>query len=551
MAGVKYKVLASWFIASVLAFFAVEQARAEGALVLRGGAVYTLDPARPWARAVVVRDGRIVFVGDDAGALALAGPDARVIALNGRMVMPGLHDSHIHPMSGGMRLVRCRLGGFKTAEAVYAAVRACAAAHPERPWLLGAGWSPAMFGREGPSLAKLDELVPDRPAFLTTEDGYTGWVNSPALASADLAATSGVVDGEAADRVRAQIPRPSGAEYREALKLSTAMANRFGITSMVDASAAPALVEAYYAADQAGELTVRVVAAQRIDPALGTGQVDDMVARRDATRGRRFRADGAKIFLDGEVDRRTAAMIEPYAGKAGGRGDLFLQPAALNAIVRRLDAEGFLVHMHAMGDRAVRVGLDAIELAGQTNGARDRRHQLTHICIADRQDIRRFGTLGVAANFQPLFLDPSDPAAKGTTDAVGRRRARSLYPIASIAAGGALLLASSDWPAPSMNPFDAIQVAMTRQTVDGSKPAQQPSERVDLATMLAAYTVNGAWAAREEAINGAIVVGKAADLIVLDRNLFETRVGDIHKTRVLLTLLDGESVYSDPQFMPR
>jgi len=532
----------------LLALLCVAQARAESALVLHGGAVYTVDPARPWASAVVVRDGRIVFVGDDAGAFVAAGSDARTIALNGRMVLPGFQDSHIHPMSGGMRLTRCQLGEAGTVEAVYAAVRACASAHPERPWLLGAGWSPQMFGGAGPSRAKLDELVPDRPAFLTTPDGYTGWVNSRALAIAGLAAKSGVVDGEAAQRVRAQIPRPSEAEYRDALRLSTAMANRFGVTSLVDANASAAIVDAYAAADRAGELTVRVVAAQRVDPAIGPAQVDEMVARRDAARGRRFRADAAKIFLDGEIDRRTAAMIEPYAGAPADRGDLLIEARTLNAVVRRLEAEGFLIHMHAMGDRAVRVGLDAIELGAQANGARDRRHQLAHIGVVDPRDIRRFGALGAAANFQPLFFDPSDPATPAAIAVLGPKRARLLYPMASVAAGGGRLLASSDWPAPSMSPFDAIQVALTRQPVDGSKPAPQPQERVDLAAMLAAYTINGAWAAREDAITGSIEVGKLADLIVVDRNLFETPVGEIHKARVLLTLLDGAPVYRDPDF---
>jgi predicted amidohydrolase YtcJ len=538
----------TYAIIVTLALASVCAAQAADTLLLRGGAVYTLDPAQPWARAVVVRDGRIVYVGDEAGAAPYEA-GARVLALNGRMVLPGFQDSHVHPMSGGMRLVRCRLGGLKTAEAVYAAVRACASAHPERPWVLGAGWSPAMFGASGPSLAKLDELVPDRPAFLTTEDGYTGWVNSRALALAGIAATSGVVDGEAAARVRAQIPRPSEREYREALKLSTAMANRFGITSMVDASASPAIVEAYHAADQAGELTVRVVAAQRIDPALGQAQVTDMIARRDAVRGRRFRADAAKIFLDGEIERRTAAMMEPYSGTPPNTGNLEVDPVGLLFLVPLLEASGFSIHIHTMGDRAVHLGLLAMEQAAATNGARDRRHQLAHVGILAQDDIRRFGALGTAANFQPSFLLSDDRAALEA--ALGPKRVAQLYPVGAIAAAGGRILISSDWPAPTMNPLEIIQYAVTRQPLDGSAAPLQPDHRIALAEALAAYTINAAWASRSDTETGSIAVGKRADLVVLDRNLFEMPVGDIHKARALLTLLDGESVYSDPQFMPR
>jgi predicted amidohydrolase YtcJ len=539
-------------------------AEQERPLVLRGAAIYTLDRARPWANALVVRNGRIRYVGDDAGAMAFAGAGARAIVLDGRMVIPGLHDSHVHPMTGGMRLLRCRLGDAKTPEQIYAAVRACAAARPKDPWLLGGGWSPEAFSAGGPSRRTLDELVPDRPALLTTEDGYSAWANTRALAAAGIQldgsgaqvggierepetrAPSGILKDDAVVFVKRRAPPPTEAEFREALRRSTAMANRFGITSMVDASADEAVLDAYRAADRAGELTVRVVAAQRIDLRRGEEQIAEMRARRDRVRGTRFRADAAKLFLDGEIDRHTAALIEPYADAPAVRGDLFVEPAVLNRLVRRLDAEGFLIHMHAMGDRAVRAGLDAIEQAIRANGVRDRRHQLAHVGVAAPADIARFGRLGVTADFQPLWAQADDPATRPAEAALGPLRSRWMFPIASIAAMGGRILASSDWPAPSMNPLDAIQVALTRQPLDGSKPPQQPQERVPLAAMLAAYTNDAAWAAREETIDGSLEVGKAADLVVLDRNLFEVEVSRLHEVRVLLTLLDGEPVYRDP-----
>ena len=552
--------------ASLLTLLAGTPVHAEpgGDLILRGAAIYTLDVARPWASALVIRNGRIAYVGDDAGALAFAGPGARALALDGRMVTPGFHDSHIHPMTGGMRLLRCRLNDFKADHSVYAAVRACAAAAPKGTWLLGGGWSPEAFARGGPSRRKLDELVPDRPALLTTEDGYTAWVNTRALALAGIGMDgsgsqvggverdpkthkpTGILKDEAVNFVKRHAPQPTEAEYREALRRSTAIANRFGITSLVDANASATVLDAYHAAEVAGELTVRVVAAQRIDLHRGEEQIAELVARRDRVRGRRLRSDAAKLFLDGEIDRHTAAMLEPYAGASGVRGDLLVKPEALNALVRRLDADGFLIHMHAMGDRAVRAGLDAIEHAIQANGVRDRRHQLAHVGVASPDDVLRFGRLGVTANFQPLWAQANDPASGPTEAALGPARSRWILPMASIAADGGRIIASSDWPAPSMNPLEAIQIAVTRRPLDGSKPAHQPEERVGLGAILAAYTINAAWAAREDAIDGSIEVGKAADLVVLDRNLFETDVLELHRARVLLTLLDGNPVYRDP-----
>jgi len=541
-------------------------AEPHGDLILRGGAIYTLDVTRPWASALVIEGGRIVYVGDETGTQAFAGPGTRVIALAGRMVLPGFHDAHIHPMTGAMRLLRCRLNDLKTARKVYAAVRACASARPKGEWLLGGGWSPQAFAHGGPSRANLDRLVPDGPAFLTTEDGYTAWVNSWALAIAGIDTNgsgaqvegierdpkthrpTGILKDEATNLVRRHIPQPTEVEYREALRRSSAIANRFGITSLVDASATEAVLDAYHAADLAGELSVRVVAAQRIDLGRGAEQIDELIARRDRVRGRRFRADAAKIFLDGEIDRHTAALLGPYVDMPGLRGELDIRPDALNVIVRALDADGFLIHMHAMGDRAVRVGLDAIEHAIQANGVRDRRHQLAHIGVANPDDIRRFGKLGVAANFQPIWFHADDPAAAPTEAVLGPERSRWILPMASIAAGGGLIIASSDWPGPTMNPLDAIQLAVTRQPLDGSKPARQPRERVGLSAILAAYTKDAAWVAREEAIDGSIEIGKAADLIVLDRNLFEVDVMALHKARVLLTLLDGEPVYRDAHF---
>ena len=384
-------------------------------------------------------------------------------------------------------------------------------------------------------------------------DGFAATVNSRALAEAGIArgqaAQTGRVAGDAMRRIRSVIPHPSEAQYREALRRTTAMANRRRHHVRVRrVRSSPDLVAAYEAADRAGELTVRVVAAQRVDPARGPEQVDAMIARRDAVRGRRFRADAAKIFLDGEIDRHSAAMLSPYADAPNVRGALFLPQSRLNAIVARLDAAGFTVHMHAMGDGAVRAGLDAVAFAIRANGPRDRRHQIAHVGVADPADIPRFGALGVTAVFTPLWFTASDPDAAPTDAALGPKRSQFVFPLAGAARAGGRIVAGSDWPSTDMSPLAGMAAAITRAPPDGSLPPRQPGQRTDFATILAAYTRNAAWAAREDAEDGTIAPGKAADLVVLDRDPFAVAPAELVRVRVLATLIDGEPVFRDPTF---
>ena len=472
-----------------------------------------------------------------------------MVDLHGAMVLPGFHDAHIHPMSGAMRLLQCGLSSAKSLHDVEIAVRADAAAKPAHPWVFCNGIPEAL----GAKLTRqmLDAWSPDKPAFVRTADGFTAWANSKALVAGGMdPKDTALLKGDVTSLVRNQVPTPSEAEYREALRRASTMANRAGITSVFDASAEPAMLDAYHHADQAGELTLRVVAAQRVDPDLGVAQVQGFIQRRDAVQGKRFRADAAKIFMDGEISEHTAAMLAPYADAPDSRGLVYdqYQIGAVDDIVKRLDAEGFLIHFHAMGDAAVRTALDALEKAAQANGAKDRRDQIAHDGVVDPADIPRFGKLGVTANFSSIWFQADDAAYAPTLAALGPQRSRWMYPIASIAKAGGRLTAGSDWPQESMSPLDFIQYAVTRQPLDGSKPSLQPEQRITLAQAIAAYTKDAAWAVREDKLDGTIATGKAADLVVLDHNLFKMDVMSIHKTHVLLTLLDGKPVYRDPNF---
>ena len=517
-------------------------------LVLHDGAVYTLDDKQPWATALVIHDGRIAYVGDEAGLKPyLSG--ARVIDLHGAMVLPGFHDAHIHPMSGAMRLLQCDLSGAKTLADVEKAVKADAAAKPAHPWVFCNGM-PATLGAKL-TRQMLDAWSPDKPAFVRTPDGYTAWANGKALTAGGLDPTdTALLKGDVTSLVRNRVPTPSEAEYREALRRASAMANRAGITSVFDAAAEPPMLDAYHHADEAGELTLRVVAAQRVDPDLGAKQVDDFIKRRDAVQGKRFRADAAKIFMDEEISEHSAAMLAAYADAPDSRGLVYepFQITAIDDIVQRLDAEGFLIHFHAMGDAAVRTALDALEKAAQADGPEDRRDQIAHDGVVDPADIPRFGKLGVAANFSSIWFQADDGAYADTVKALGPERSKWMYPIASIAKAGGRLTAGSDWPQESMSPLDYIQYAVTRQPLDGNQPALQPEQRISVAQAIAAYTKDAAWAVRDDKLDGTLEAGKAADIVVLAQNLFKVDVMSIHKVRVLLTLLDGEPVYHDPKF---
>ncbi|MCL4705362.1 amidohydrolase [bacterium] len=531
-------------------------------VLLRNGAIYTVDAARSWAEAAAIAHGRIIYVGANAGAEEFITPQTRVIDLNGKMVLPGFHDSHVHPVSGGIELGQCNLNGLQTQQEIFDAVREYAQKNPALPWIVGGGWDLPIFPNANPTKQQLDQLVSDRPAFLSAADGHSAWVNSKALELAGITAATadppegrierdplskeptGTLRERATDLVSKHIPPLTSADYLAGAKRGLAMANRFGITSLQEASATPEILAAYDSLDRSGELTARVVAAMYVDPAKDEAQIEELKQKRSRYRGKNLRADAVKIFADGVIESRTAAMLAPYLDRPDYRGIPNLEADKFKRLVTALDQEKFQVHIHAIGDRAIRMALDAHEAAQLANGRRDARHHLAHIQLIDPQDIPRFERLGIIANFQSLWAYADTYITELTEPALGPERSRWLYPIGSVMRSGAMIVGGSDWSVSSMNPLDAIQVAVTRRGVDDSTgSAWIPQEIVDLPTMLAAYTINGAYVNHQENETGSIEVGKAADLIVLDRNLFEIPVHDIHNTKVLLTLLEGREVY--------
>ncbi len=537
-------------------------------IVFRGGGVYTVDATRRWAEAVAVRSGRIVYVGTDAGIARWLGPKTRSIDLKGKMLLPGFHDSHVHLVGGGIELDECDLNSTTTIEQVQAALRDYAAKQPGRKWVRGGGWPLVIKGGE-PHKSLLDKVVTDRPVILDAADGHSSWVNSRALEIAGITKDSpdpprgrierdsktgeptGILRESASRLVTNKIPNYTSEEFADGLRRGLKLANRFGITSVQEARATEQHLKAFAELDKSGELSVRAVTAMHYDPAKDMSQLGRLVEWRTKYQGKRLRATTVKIFEDGVIESRTAALLAPYLGAGRDeRGWLNVEPEALKPLAAELDRLGFQIHIHAIGDRAIQVSLDALEFARDRNGSRDSRHHIAHIELFDPSDIIRFRRLGVVANFQPLWAWADPYIVDMTIPILGPERSRYLYPIRSVANTGAVIASGSDWSVSSMNPLDAIQIAVTRRGLtEGPGPAWLPDETVDLALMLATYTINGAYVNFQENETGSIEVGKAADLVLLDRNLFDIPSHEIHRAKVLLTLLEGNEVYREEGFV--
>ncbi len=531
-------------------------------LVFRGGLVYTLDPLLPRADGAAVRDGRIVYVGSADGVEPFVGPSTEVVELAGRMLLPGFHDTHVHPISGGMESARCDLSQAETLSQLEVLVAQCAAQGPDGEWFLGGGFSLPLFPDGAPSRALLDSLVPGRPAFLTSADGHSAWVNTWALERGGVTRETpnpppdGIIvrtaDGDAQgtlreramDLVAAAVPPPTDAEVRAGLERGLELARSVGVTTLHDATADEASLAAYAEAERDGRLTARVIAALPVDSDRGVDQVPELEALRERYQGRLLRPAAAKIFLDGVIESGTAALLEPYLDRPASRGELALPPDSLNALVSALDAAGFKIHVHAMGDRAIRVALDAFAGQRERDGGAGPRHIMAHIQLFDPADLPRMAELGVVASVQPLWFYADSYIRDLTEPRLGPGRSRWLYPARSLSETRATLSAGSDWPVSSMDPLPAMETAITRrdpELVEG--PAWIPEERLDLATMLKSYTWDGAVAGDMEEEAGMIAAGRVADLVVLDTNLFSGPAEEISEANVLMTILDGQVVY--------
>jgi predicted amidohydrolase YtcJ len=540
-------------------------------LVLRGGRVATMDAARTFADALAVRDGRIAAVGADTVVGRWIGPRTRVIDLHGRTVTPGFGDAHVHPVASGIDRLRCDLTGSSGLDEYLATITAYAAANPDQPWIRGSGWSLTDFPRGIPHRGDLDRILPDRPAYLESRDGHTAWVDSKGLELAGISEStpdppdgrierdadgrpSGTLQETARDLVRRLFP-PETPEFLEAaLRLAQAELHGLGVTNWQDADVSTDPEEVAYAALAGrGELTARVVGALEWDDTRGGEQIGELMARRVETTWPHYAPTSVKFFVDGVLENFTGALLEPYLDATGRptthRGRSLIEPEALKDHVTRLDALGFQAHIHAVGDRATREALDAVEAARRTNGHSDTRPHIAHIQVIHPDDLGRFRALDVVANAQADWAALEDQLEVLTIPFLGPERAARIYPFGSLLRAGATLAMGSDWSVSTPDPLLQMEVAVNRVSYEhrGEKGAFLPDERLDLIDALAAFTMGSAWVNHLEREIGSIEGGKAADLVVLDRDLFDRGAGAIGEASVVATFIDGVAVHERPE----
>jgi predicted amidohydrolase YtcJ len=540
-------------------------------LVLTGGRIWTADASTPWAEAVAIRGDRILFVGDAAGAARHRGPATRLTELGGRLVVPGFNDAHIHLMGGALSLERVDLIEDQSVAAVQARIRAFAASQPQSPWVLGRGWLYGSFPGGLPTRQQLDAVVSDRPAYMECYDGHSGWANSKALALAGITKDTkdpvngtivrdpatgeptGALKESATALVEAKIPVP-GAEQRYQLLLrALKLLNSQGVTSVQDAGYTPAQLDAdlplLERALREGALSVRISASVQ----MGPGQVEGPIARAAALakshRGPRLRFGAVKGYVDGVIEAHTAAMLEPYVDASYGTGKPNWEPAALDAAVVAADRAGLQVYLHAIGDRGVRMALDAHEKALHANGRADRRGRIEHIETISAADYPRFKALGVIASMQPLHANPDQNNADVWSRNIGPERASRGFSWGNVERAGGRLVFGSDWPVVTSDVMRGLYCAVARKTKQGTPAGGWlPEQAVSLDSALRHYTIDGAFASFEDKEKGSLAVGKRADLVVLSEDLFKRPAEAILKTRILLTVMDGRTVHRDREF---
>ena len=533
-------------------------------LALLGGSVITVDPAQPRAEAVAVAGGRIVAVGSDREIRELIGPATDVIELHGRTVLPGFQDAHLHFAHGGMAARQCDLFETTTPAEHAEAIVAYAARNPSARWIVGGGWSMDDFGGRMPTAAFLDALVPDRPVALQTRDGHTSWVNTRALELAGITPAmsdpvGGVIDRDAPGPRRGRcrrLPCGSCSDCSPAFRGGVGTGHSGGPAHpprardhrLPGSVARRGSLRALPLGRRAGELTMRTEGNLLWSDDAGDEVIEELLDRRASGTVGRLRIRGAKLFQDGVVESHTAAMLAAYrdvdGSATGSSGASLFEPERLRRVVRMLDAHGFQVHIHALGDRAVRESLDALEAATAENGRRDARHHLAHVQFVDPADVARFGALGVVANVTPYWAVLSGYVRDLTLPFVSAEAGASMYPFGSILRAGGRLAFGSDWTVSTPDPLLQLEVAVTRKRPgqDGDEPLL-PHERLTLEEAIAAATIGSAHVNHLDADTGSISPGKLADLVILDRDLLDRGAGAIGEARVVTTLVEGDVVY--------
>jgi len=544
-------------------------------LVLRGGIIYTVAADLPGAEAIVVTGKDIVFVGSDEDVEAYIGPQTEVVDLNGRLVLPGFVDAHLHPLGGAVKeLYQCNFPFSADPEEIRQTVADCVAERPDAEWITGGQWGSGFFERFEMASPRtfLDEVSDNAAIFLSDDSGHNGWANSKALELAGVTAetpdpTGGTIQHEsdgtpngilletAQGLVYAVIPKYSDEQFVEAARWFSDYANAFGITAAKAAAIEEDEMAGFVVADESGTLNVHMATSIRTpyghrEEALDYDEIDRI---RDTYASEHVHTGFVKIFLDGvPTPARTAAMLDPYLpdeahGSDFTGGDLHVGLETLAADLVELDRRGYTVKMHAAGDRSVHVGLNAIEVARKSLGNSEKRHELAHAGYIHPDDVSRFAELNVVADLCPILWHPS-PIIDAVISAVGKERGEQYWPTRDLLDANAPILAGSDWPSavPDANPWPGVEAFVTRRDPRGdAEGALWPEQAITLEEAIEIYTIHGARAMKMEDRIGSIEAGKLADFIILERNIFEIPIDEVADTQIRQTYFEGKLVYEN------
>ncbi len=531
------------------------------------GAIYTVNDNQPWAEAIALKDGVIVYVGDKSESHRWIGENTEVTTLKNQMVVPGFHDSHAHLLIGVATDTECDLIRLESIAEVKAKLIQCQAlsGFGGAQWIIGSGWAPYLWPKSEPNKALLDGLFPDRPVYLSSSFGHSAWVNSKALeltgitASTDPGADGVVVlDPETGEPtgtlhdaamllVKNALPEMTEEHRLNSIRAALAMAHKLGVTAVIEPGVDADLLAPLLTLSDQGEFKIRALTSLSTinwQPGVFDDAIFNLLEQRHEWRRPNIGVDSVKIYMDGVIESYTGALLEPYEGSDHDRGPRFYSQEQVNRYFSRFDAMGLQIHVHAIGDAGVRIALNGYEAAQKANGPSDNRHHMTHLQLISEEDVPRFAQYNVGATFQPLWAYYDPAAVELDIPAIGAERTHNMYPIGSVHRSGGRINGASDYFVTDMNPLLAIEVAITRQDpYTNSGEPLNANERVDLATMIKAYTLNGAYTMGLEKQQGSLEVGKLADLVILDNNLFELTPYEISDTVVVETIFAGETVY--------
>ncbi|OTW43634.1 amidohydrolase [Bacillus thuringiensis serovar mexicanensis] len=536
------------------------------------GNVYTVEAKQPWAEAVAIKNGEIIYVGNTKGAKKYKNKNTKIIDLKGKMLLPAFVDSHLHASETVNSLYSVDLVNARTVDEYVQAVEQYRKEHSDLKVIHGAGWSNTLFSSSGPTKDLLDTVVKDIPVALISEDYHSVWANSKALEIAGITKDtpnpnggviernengepSGTLRDTATNLVLDKLPKYSVEQFKEGLKTFQQLAASNGYTQVNDVVVPEqdTVIEALTMLEKEQALSIRHNLALTIQPSEGQERIPYVKEQRTKLQGPLVKMNTVKLFMDGVLEGGTAYLHEPYNNKPNYYGVPVWEKPAFKQMVQTLDKEKFQVHIHSIGDAATTETLNTLAIAQEQNGKRDSRHKITHLQLVKENDIARFKDLGVIGVPQPTWFLKDGEYFAQAVELLGEERANEQYPMRSFINKGVVMASSSDYPitqGPYFSPLAGIQMGITRTSLQdiNSQNALNPKEKVSLAEMIKSYTINGANANFLEKETGSIKVGKKADLVVLDKNLFKIPKHDIHKTKILLTLLEGKETFRHTEF---